>query len=68
MLPAGTPRLCLFGSADTVVSPAAVEMFVASERAKGEDVTGQRFESGHVSHHLADPARYWAAMECFMAV
>ncbi|KAI0007838.1 hypothetical protein F4779DRAFT_628893 [Xylariaceae sp. FL0662B] len=53
-------RTYIYGSADKICPPRAVESDVAEATKKGFDVRLERFDgSGHVAHIRVDPDRYW---------
>ena len=67
VLPGGAPRLCIYGSIDSVVQSTAVKSWIDEERRRGEDVEALEMHSGHVMHHLAHASKYWAAVSRFVA-
>ena len=67
VLPGGIPRLCVYGSLDTVVKPLAVTTWLEEERQRGERVEAVELRSGHVAHHLQHTEAYWAAVSRFVA-
>ena len=67
VLPGGAPRLCIYGTLDSVVQPSGVKTWIDEERRRGEYVDAVELQSGHVTHHLAHAREYWAAVSRFLS-
>ncbi|KZT60145.1 hypothetical protein CALCODRAFT_492706 [Calocera cornea HHB12733] len=67
LLPAGAPRVYIYGKDDAIIPYKSVEEMIAREREEGKrvgrKVQGERYEgTAHVAHVRGGEGRYWAAV------